>query len=110
MRAVATTTVTVYRGTTTNAFGDDVDNTTPLFTGKPMSIQEQRRATTRHADNRAQTVLYHTARCSPALDVRLDDRLLDERTGSIYLVTAASTVENTVTTNDRRLDLEKVST
>jgi hypothetical protein len=109
MRAVATCRVTVLRGETTTALGDPADASTPVQDRVPFSILEQRRQTTRRADDRAQTVLYFTGRCSPRIDVRQGDRLQDESTGTIYLVTAVSRVASPIGTNDTRCDLEKVT-
>jgi len=48
MQAVATTTIAILRGTTTDAYGDEQDTDTPVHTGIPASLTEQsRRVTTR---------------------------------------------------------------
>lgn len=109
MRAVATTTCSILRGETTTTFGDTESADTVVANRIPFSILEQRRLTTRRADDRPNTVLYFTGRCSARVDVRQEDRLQDEATGNIYLVTAVSRVGNTITTNDTRCDLEMVT-
>lgn len=109
MRSIATATVTIYRGESTDAFGDSVSASTAIADRIPFSIMEQSVKTTRRGDDRPQSVKYFRGRCSPAVDIRQEDRIKDEITGTIYLVTAVSNVASTVTTNDTRCDLERVT-
>lgn len=109
MRSVANCTVSVLRGSETDDYGDTADTGNVVADRVPASILETVRRTTRRADDRAQTVLYFTGRVDPRVDVRQNDRLRDERTGAVYLVTSLSRVGNPVTVNDSRLDLERVS-
>lgn len=109
MRSVATTTVTILRGETTSELGDPTAADTRVADRVPFSIMEQTRKTTRRADDRPQTVIYFTGRCSARVDVRQEDRVQDESTGTIYLVTAVSRVASPITTNDTRCDLERVT-
>lgn len=109
MRAVATSTFSVLRGTGESSFGDETDTGTVVLSGVPMSVMEQRRQDANPVTGRADTVHFYTGRCSPALDVRAGDRLQDERTGAIYQVSSATQVANPVSQNDRRMDLERVA-
>lgn len=110
MRALATTRVSILRGSTVNLFDDPSDAGTVVASGVPMAITETSRATTEHADDRQKSVLAYTGRCNPTVDVRQGDRLLDRDGTTYYQVTAATTVSNPITGNDRRLDLERVPT
>lgn len=110
MRMPATDLVSILRGETTNAFGDTEDAPTVVQDRIPMSILETNRATTRRAADRPQTVTYFTGRCSAAVDVRVEDRIRSETNGAIYVVTSVSTVRSPITTNDTRIDLERVGT
>ena len=109
MRSIATTRVTILRGETTNAFGDPAAADTRVADRVPFSILQSSARTTRRADDRPNTVLAYIGRCSPRVDVRQEDRLIDERTGDIFLVTEVSRTGSTVTTNDSRVTLEKVT-
>jgi len=102
-----TTLVSILRGSSTNTFGDTIDTPTVVASAVPMSILEQSRATTKRASDRAQTVLSFLGRCSPSVDVRQGDRLLDTA-GSTYVVHAVSRESNPIAPQDQRLDLERV--
>lgn len=108
MHGLATGLYTQLRGVGTNAFGDVTDEATAIQTGLAMSIIEQSRATTRQADDRAQSVVYAIGRCSPGLDVRTGDRFRDEVTLATYIVTSVTRLANPVSANDTRLALERV--
>jgi len=108
MWALATDTYTQLRGAGTNAFGDVADVATAIRTGLLLSIIEQSRATTRQADDRAQSVVYARGRLSPAVNVKTGDRFQDEITGATYIVTSVSRLANPVMANDTVLDLERV--
>jgi hypothetical protein len=108
MLGLATGTYTQLRGVGTNAFGDVTDVATAIATGLPMSILEQRQATTRQADDRGQTVVYARGRCSPSLTVRTGDRFQDEVTGAAYIVTSVTRLANAVLPQETKLELERV--
>lgn len=110
MRALPTTRVSILRGESTNIFADVTDASTVITVGVPIAITETGRATTSHADDRQKSVLTYTGRCSPKIDVRQGDRLLDKDGVTYYSVRAVTTVSNPITGNDQRLDLERVPT
>jgi len=101
--------VTILRGTETTELGDITDRAAPVRDRVPAAIREQRRQTTTNADDRAQTVLYFTGRITANVDVRVNDRLRDEATGTIYQVTAVSRHAASSRTNETRCDLERVT-
>lgn len=109
-RSLATTRVSVLRGTGTSLFDDPTDAGTVVTVGVPISIIETARSTTDHADDRQKTVITYTGRCNPNVDIRQGDRLLDRDGVTYYQVDAATTVSNPITGNDRRLDLSRVPT
>lgn len=110
MRALATTRVSVLRGTGTSLFDDPTDAGTVVTVGVPIAIIETARSTTDHVDDRQKTVITYTGRCNPNVDIRQGDRLLDADGVTYYQVDAATTVSNPITGNDRRLDLSRVPT
>lgn len=105
----ATCRVTILRGTETTELGDVTDVARPVRDRVPAAIREQRRQTTTNVDDRAQTVLFFTGRIAANVDVRANDRLRDEDTGTIYLVTAVSRHGASSRTNTTRCDLERVT-
>jgi hypothetical protein len=78
--AIATTTITVLRGTTTDAYGDEADVDTPRYTGIPAALTEQSRRVTTRDDPTPRIVRYSvdavSSMANPALtaDLRLDLR------------------------------------
>ena len=109
MLAVATTTLTVYRGATTDAYGDEQDADTPVHTGIPASLTEQSRRVTTRDDPTPRIVRYAVARVTAGTDITDQDRLLDERTGAIYIVDAVSSMTNPAVAADLRLDLRRTT-
>lgn len=109
MLARATTTLTVYRGTSTDAYGDVQDVNTPVHTGIPASLVEQTRRVTTRDDPTPRIVRYAVGRVTSGTDITDQDRLLDERTGGIYIVDAVSTMNSAAVAADLRLDLRRTT-
>jgi hypothetical protein len=109
MLALATTTVTVYRGTTTDAYGDEQDTDTPVHTGIPASIVEQSRRVTTRDDPTPRIVRYTVGRVTAGTDITDQDRLKDERTGAVYIVDAVSQMTSAAVAADLRLDLRRTT-
>jgi hypothetical protein len=109
MQAIATTKVSILRGTTTDAYGDEQDTDTPVSTGIPASLIEQTRRVTTRDDPTPRIVRYAVARVPANTDVTDQDRVLDERTGAKYIVDAVSGMTNPAIQVDRRLDLRRTT-
>jgi len=109
MQAIATTTVSILRGTTTDAFGDEQDTDTAIATGVPASLTEQSRRVTTRDDPTPRIVRYAVARVVAGTDVTDQDRVRDERTGAIYIVDAVSSMANPAVAADLRLDLRRTT-
>lgn len=109
MQAIATTRVTILRGTTPDAYGDEQDVDTPVATGIPASLTEQSRRVTTRDDPTPRIVRYAVARVPADTDVTDQDRLRDERTGAVYIVDAVSSMTNPAVSVDRRLDLRRTT-
>ena len=109
MLALATPTLPVYRGTTTDAYGDEQDTDTPVATGIYASLTEQSRRVTTRDDPTPRIVRYAVARVTAGADITDQDRLLDERTGAVYIVEAVSSMTNPAVAADLRLDLRRTT-
>ena len=109
MLALASTTVTVLRGTTTDVYGDEQDTDTPVATGIPISLSEQSRRVTTRDDPTPRIVRYAVGRATAGTDIRDQDRLRDERTGAVYIVDAVSSMTNPAVAADLRLDLRRTT-
>lgn len=105
----ATTTVAILRGTTENAYGDDVDNATVAASGVVASIRERNRLATPPVDGRPQQVTFYVGRVPDGTDVTISDRVKDETTGNVYTVASIGSAASSVRTNDLRLELRRVS-
>lgn len=110
MRATATTTVTVLRGTATDEFGDEVDTDTPLYTKVPFSLIEQNRRVFDPVTGTPRTVRVAYGRTNAGTPLLTADRLRDERTGSVYVINAVTQQAGVGGSPDLRVDLERVTT
>ncbi|MEV6504795.1 hypothetical protein AB0M61_01570 [Streptomyces sp. NPDC051642] len=109
MQAIATTKVTILRGVTTDAYGDEQDTDTPVHTGIPASLIEQSRRVTTRDDPTPRIVRYAVVRVPAGTDVTDQDRLLDERTGVKYVIDADSFMANPAMAVDIRLDARRTT-
>ena len=107
--AIATTTIAILRGTTTNAWGDEQDTGAPVHLGIPAALTEQTRRVTTRDDPTPRIVRYAVARVAAGTDVTDQDRVRDERTGAIYIVDAVSSMTNPALAADLRLDLRRTT-
>lgn len=109
MLAVATTTLTVYRGTATDTYGDEQDADTVVHTGIRASLTEQSRRVTTRDDPTPRIVHYAVGRVTAGTDITDQDRVRDERTGAVYIVEAVSSMANPAVAADIRLDLRRTT-
>ncbi|WP_274029453.1 hypothetical protein [Streptomyces sp. MMBL 11-1] len=109
MRALANTTISVLRGTTTDEFGDPVDAPTTVASGIPASLIEVTRRAFTPENPTPRVVRYSIARTGADVDVLEDDRIRDESTDRIYIVEAVSQTGGIGMVNDLRLDLKQTT-
>ena len=106
----ATTTVTVLRGESTDAYGDPIDIDATVYRGVPASIIEQQpNSRSRPVDGRTDQVRGYACRIGPRYELRKNDRLRDERTGAVYTVDIVQTPANPAGHTNRNLTLRKLS-
>jgi hypothetical protein len=106
---LATTRVTILRGTATDRYGDEVDTDTVIAVDVPASILERPVTGARPASGRKDTPRTYALRVWKAVDVRQYDRIKDQRTGRIYAVTTEAPSTNPVGLGSTRLDLQRVT-
>jgi hypothetical protein len=107
---LATTLVSLYRGGSTNDYGDEVDdNTTADAEHIPASVIEQRQTIADPTTGTPRTVRVTVGRVRSGVDVRTGDRLRDERSGDLYVVEGVAQPASPVAVLDQRLDLSRVS-
>src|SRR5690348_150577 len=92
MYSLATTTVSVLRGTSTDpVYGDTTATMTVVAAGIPASIIEDRNVKTTTPGNPTPRVTRgYSGIVGSAVDVTDRDRLKDERTGQIYVIVSVS--------------------
>lgn len=109
MIARATTRLTVLRGTTLDAYGDEADTDTAVATGIIASLVEQTRRVTTRDDPTPRIVRYAVGRVTAGTDITDQDRIRDETTGAVYIVEAVSSMNSAAVAADLRLDLRRTT-
>jgi hypothetical protein len=107
MLALATTTVSILRGTTTDSFGDGADVATVLKSGIAASLIESTRTAVEPVSGTPRIIRTHIARLPATTDITEDDRIKDERTNEIYIVVSVTRNANPVLTQPLRADLKR---
>lgn len=79
-------TATIFRGSTTNQFGDSVDSNTPLMTGVPVTLIETGKKVQDPSTPTPRTVREVYLNAPYWTGIQNTDRVLDERTQDVYIV------------------------
>lgn len=91
MLGLATGRYTILRGTTTtNEYGDEVQSDDPIATHVLGSVLERTRSNYDPQSSRVVTLRNLTARFKSGTDIRDGDRVVDERTGIVFLVNSVN--------------------
>jgi hypothetical protein len=78
--------LTVLRGTSTNAFGDIVDDNTAVYTNVPATLVETTKTVFDGAEQTPRTIRVAYCLVPSYLNVTTSDRIQDQATGQIYIV------------------------
>lgn len=106
MNTVANTYISVYRGTTTDAEGDEVETDTPLYQNLPASLIEGRpRQVESGTSGTPRVIRVATLRLGANKDVKRNDRIKDETTGQFWRIDAVGAIGNPAFAPDLRVDL-----
>ncbi|WP_297699636.1 hypothetical protein [Mycobacterium sp.] len=109
MYVVATCTASVLRGTSTDTYGDTIDNSTVAATGIIASIREMSR-TVLDPNTQEPRILRFVEGVMPAgTDVRDTDQIRDDTYGVTYFVEAVTQNREPGFTPDLKLQLKRVS-
>ena len=109
MTFVGNTTVTVFRGETTDAFGDPVDVNTPIHTGLRFSLIEQTRRVFVPAENQDRVIRFTRGRTQSNIVLVEGDRVFDEQSEITYIVEAVVNPGSPYSSGDTRVDLKHVT-
>lgn len=110
MIARATTTVTIYRGQSTDEWGDDIDQNTIVATGVIASLLEQSQYFRAEITTQPRNFRYARLRLDSTTDIQPNDRIQDERTGWFWTIRNLSEYQNPVRQQDIRADLQRTVT
>jgi hypothetical protein len=106
---LATTRCDVLRGSTTDAYGDDVPGATAVLTGEPISIIESGSTTYDPATGESRSAIRCLGRMRGDRDVRESDRIHDLTSGVYYSVLGSRTRGSIVGLADLELDLARTA-
>ena len=109
MKAAANCTVTILRGTEVNEFDDEVDSDVAVRSRIPASILEQTRRVYLPAEAAYRIVRSYAGGVGAEVDIKKDDRLRDEQTGVVYLVTDLADSRSPAHTPDKVLSLSRTT-
>lgn len=102
---MASTSLSVYRGTAPNGYGDVDDVGTLYLTGIPAGVTETSRASFDPASQTRRTIRSITAVVPGWADINDDDTLRDELTGDFYMIESVETQPTLGLPADRILSL-----
>lgn len=109
MSFLATTKVSILRGTVLGPYGDELDSDAVVATGVPASILERPVTGARPVGGREDTPRTYALRVWRNVELRKNDRIRDERTGVTYSVTTDAPSTNPVGLGSVRADLQRVT-
>lgn len=104
---IATTTVSILGGASTDAFGDDTDGTTVLAAHIPASLIESTRTAMEPVTGTPRIIRTHVCRLPPGTAVDETVRVKDEQTNETYIVVAVTRNANPVLAQPLRADLKR---
>lgn len=112
MYSLATGTATIYRGTATNAYGDQIsaiDDGHIVATGVLVSIQESRHTVKDPATQTWQVVRLYECSCQSDIDLRTNDVVVEDGPGGrTFQVSSASQGGGWAWTSDLNIDLKRL--
>lgn len=110
--ALASHLVTVLRGTTTNAWGDEIDDDATaqvIASGVPVSLSVTNTNTSDPTTQQIRTVRSISGSIQSDTDVRETDRLRDDATGALFVVESVTDTLGPGFVGDLELVLKQVS-
>ena len=109
MYALATCTVSILRGTSTNEFGDEVDNGTVAASGIPASIIVRSKSISDSATQTPRIVQQVIGAIGSNVDIRDTDQIRDDTNGITYVIESVIQPNGPGLTPDLQLELRRVA-
>lgn len=104
------TVVTVFRGTTANQFGDEIDANTPLIEHLPATLIETGKTVQDPSTQSPRTIRQVKCWVPEFAGVVNTDRIMDERTGDVFIIIGVTKPPTTIGAPvDTVLDLKRVT-
>lgn len=107
MLGLAGSRYSIMRGSTFNEYGDEVDGSTVVHSAVLGSVVERRRTSYDPQSSRVGTYRELVGRFGHGTDIQDGDRIKDERTGDVFLVTSVYKGSNLVHKSDVVVDLSE---
>jgi hypothetical protein len=104
----ATTTASFLRGSEMDEYGDEVESVTPYITGIPIAIAVRSVTTFAPATGEPRAVRQYIGRVNPAFIIEEGDRLIDERTGQLYIIDETSYNTGIAQIKSCRMELRRI--
>lgn len=82
----ANTSCTIFRSTTSNQYGDEVDSNTPFISSLPVTLIETGKSVQDPSTPTPRTIRQIYASVPEWAGILSTDRLMDERTGDVYII------------------------
>jgi hypothetical protein len=106
----ANTTATIYRGTTANQFGDEVDSNVLFISGLPVTLIETGKSVQDPSTPTPRTIRQITCIVPEWAGIVNTDRVMDERTGDVYIIISVTRPPTTIGAPvDTVLGLKRIS-
>jgi hypothetical protein len=107
--ALATCRASIFRGTTSSAYGDPVpDNTTPAATGVLLAVDERSSSVWDPGTQTPRVVRVVTGTVPSTTDVLTGDRIRDDTNGVLYVVQNVTRPRTPGRVRDVELELKRV--
>jgi hypothetical protein len=107
---IQNTTATILRGTTTNQFGDEIDDNQPLVQHLPVFLAETGKTVQDPSTPTPRTIRQITCTVPQYVGITNEDRIKDEATGDTYIIIGVTTPPTIIGAPvDLVLDLKRIS-
>jgi hypothetical protein len=101
--------ISILRGTTTNRYGDEVDNGTVVASGIPALVTETNRTVYDRASQEARIIRVSRGAVQSDVDIRDNDQIKREDTNTVYMVQSVTQPDGAGVTTDLVLELKRVT-
>lgn len=109
MLSAATTTITLYRGESTDEWGDPIDTDTVVETGIPAAITETNVDSSSEVSLVPREIRTAILRVGSEVDVQTNDRVYDEMNNESWIIQYITRQQNPVCAMDTKILLKRTT-